>query len=219
MQASPLSTSGQFYLEIAGSVNTGLAIANPNNDDVTINYTVTDSNNVLNLTYGSLTIAANSQIARFLNEWPFPFRGITGILTFTASEPVGVTTLRGFTNERGEFLVSTLPVLDPSVPPSPSITYLPYFAVRGGWRTELVLMNTYGAPVSGSVAFLDPSGNPLTIPVGGGAIPLSSVDYTIAQNSTMKFILPNVAGVTQTGVIKVTPTIGDRAPVPLAVFA
>src|SRR5207302_5427559 len=78
---------------------------------------------------------------------------------------------------------------------------------------------TYGAPVSGTVAFLDPSGNPVTIPVGGGAIPLNSVDYTIPQNSTMKLMLPNVAGVTQTGVIKVTPTTGDRTPVPLAVFS
>jgi hypothetical protein len=217
--ASLLSTSGLLYVEIAAAVNTGLAIANPNNDDVTINYTVTDSNNVLNITYGSLTVAANSQIARFLNEWPFPFRAITGLLTFTASEPIGVTTLRGYTNERGEFLVSTLPVLDPSVPPSTAITYLPYFAVKGGWRTELVLINTYGAPVTGTVAFLDPSGNPITIPVGGGAIPLSVADYTISQNSTTKLILPNVAGVTQTGVIKVIPTVGAPTPVPFAVFA
>ncbi|HYR42438.1 MAG TPA: lamin tail domain-containing protein [Terriglobia bacterium] len=219
--ASRLSTSGLLYVEVSGTVNTGLAIANPNNDDVTISYTATDSSNIFNITIttGSLTVPANSQIARFLNEWPFPFRGITGILTFTASAPIAVTTLRGFTNERSELLVSTLPVLDPSVPPSTSITYLPYFAVRGGWRTELVLMNAYGAPVSGTVAFLDPSGNPITIPVGGGAIPLSVVDYTIPQNGTLKLALPNVAGVTQTGVIKVTPIAGDRTPVPLGVFS
>src|SRR5437588_11384054 len=93
---------------------------------------------------GSLTIPANGQIAKFLNEWPFPFKGITGLLSFTATEPVAVTVLRGFTNERSEFLVSTLPVLDPSVPASTSIAYVPHFAVNGGWRTELILINTTG---------------------------------------------------------------------------
>src|SRR5207244_12017039 len=97
------------------------------------------------------------------------------------------------TNERSEFLVSTMPVLDPSVPPSTSITYLPYFAVQGGWATELVLINTNGVSVSGTLAFLDPTGTPLTVPVGAGAIPLKSVDYTLPQNSTIKLLLPNVA--------------------------
>ena len=214
---SPLMTTGLLYVEINGFLNTGLAIANPNNDDVTFNYTVTDSNDVQNFLTGSFTIAANSQIAKFLNEWPFTIKGITGTLTFTASEPVGVTTLRGFANERNEFLVSTLPVLDPSVPASTLPTYLSHFAVGGGWRTELVLVNTLDSPISGTITFTDSSGNPIEVPVD--TVTKSSVDYSIAQKRTLKFILPNVTGTMQTGVVKVTPTVGSRAPVPLGVFA
>ena len=62
---SPLMTTGLLYVEINGFLNTGLAIANPNNDDVTFNYTVTDSNDVQNFLTGSFTIAANSQIEKF----------------------------------------------------------------------------------------------------------------------------------------------------------
>ena len=97
-----------------------------------------------------------------------------GTLTFTASEPVAITTLRGFINERGDFLVSTLPVLDPTVPASTTSNYLPQFAVGDGWTTELILMNTRGEPVSGTVSFTNSSGDPISVPVGTITAGLSS---------------------------------------------
>jgi hypothetical protein len=215
--ASALVTAGLIYAEVNGPVNTGLAIANPNNDDVTFNYTITNSDDVQKFLTGSFTLAGNTQMARFLNEWPFSVQSITGVLSFMTSAPVSVTTLRGFTNERGEFLVSTLPFFDPSIPASASAAYLPHFAVSGGWRTEVILVNTQGAPVSGTMTFTDNSGNPITVPVG--TITASSVAYTIPQSRTLRFILPNSGGTLQTGVVKVTPNAGDRAPVPIGIFA
>jgi len=216
--SSSLLTSGMLYVEVAGFVTTGLAIANPNNDDITFSYTITDSNDVQRSLGGSFVMAANTQMARFLTDWPFAQKGVTGILTFTASEPVAVTTLRGLTNERGEFLVSTLPVLDPNAPAPTSTTLLPHFAVGGGWRTEVILINTGGVAISGTVNFLDSSGSPITVPVG--AITANSVTYTIPQNRTVKFVLPNTASSSlQQGVIQIIPVAGGAAPIPLAVFA
>jgi hypothetical protein len=215
---SKLITAGLLYVEISGAANTGLAIANPNNDDVTITYTVTNSNDVQSFYTGSFTIAAGTQMAKFLNEWPFSLPGTTGVMTFSASEPVGITTLRGFTNERSEFLVSTLPVLDPSVPASTVPAFLPHFAVNGGWRTDLVLMNTVDAPTSGTIFFTDSSGNPINVTIG--SLTTSSLSYTVPQKRTIKFILPNTAGsALQTGMIKVAPVTGATTPVPLAVFS
>ncbi len=214
---SSLVTSGSIYAEINGPVNTGLAIANPNNQDVTFDFTVTNSNDVQGFVTGSFTIASNTQMAKFLNEWPFNLRGITGVLSFTTSAPVGVTTLRGFTNERSEFLVSTLPLLDTSVPALVAAAYLPHFAVNGGWRTEILLRNNVDAPVSGTLTFTDNSGNPITVPVG--TVTASSLTYTVPQRRTLKFILPNTTSTLQTGVVKLTPNPGDRAPLPLGVFA
>jgi hypothetical protein len=215
---SKLVTQGLLYAEVSGAAKTGLAIANPNSDDVTITYVVTNSNDVQSFYTGSFTIAANTQMAKFLNEWPFSLPGVTGIMTFSASEPVGVATLRGYTNERSEFLVSTLPVLDPSAPGSTLPTFLPHFAVGAGWRTDFVLINTIDVPVSGTIFFMDLSGNPITVPVG--SITASSLTYTVPQKRTLKFILPNTVGsAVQSGLIKVVPITGSTAPVPLAVFS
>ena len=214
---SRLITNGQTYLEMSGSVNTGIAIANPNSEDVTFSYTVADSFNVQSIISGSFTLSANSQLARFFSEWPYSLRAVTGTMVFTASAPVAVTALRGFTNERGEFLVSTLPVVDPMVQASTTPGYVPHFAVNGGWRTELILMNTTDATIAGTIAFLDASGNPMTVPIG--TITASTVDYSVPGRRTVKFILPNTGSAIQTGSIRVTPQAGDRAPFPLAIFS
>jgi hypothetical protein len=217
--ASGLTTTGMLYVEISGNANTGLAIANPNNDDVTFNFTITDNNSIQNSFSSSFVIAANTQIAKFLNDWPFNSPAVVGILTFTASEPVAVTTLRGFTNERGDFLVSTLPVLDINFQESTSSVYLPHFAVGGGWTTELILMNTRGEPVSGTVNFNSATGDPISVPVGTVRTGISSFTYTVPQNRTLKFILPNINPNIQTGLVIVAPNSGDHAPLPMAVFA
>src|SRR5262245_27414696 len=159
-------TNGFGYIEIAGSINTGLAIANPNNQDVTIDYTITDSNSVQNQIDGQIIIGANTQLSRFLTELPYAVRAVTGTLVFTASAPVGVTILRGFTNERGEFLVSTLPVVEMPISTTTLPAYMPHFAVGGGWRTEVILLNPVDTNTSGTLAFFDVSGNPLTVPIG-----------------------------------------------------
>jgi hypothetical protein len=216
--ASGLMTTGMLYVEISGNANTGLAIANPNNDDVTFNFTITNGNSIQNSFSASFVIAANTQIAKFLNDWPFNSPAFVGILTFTASEPVAITTLRGYTNERGDFLVSTLPVLDINFQESTGSVYLPHFAVGGGWTTELILMNTRGEPVSGTVNFTSSSGDPISVPIGTVRTGLSSFTYTVPQSRTVKFILPNINPNLQTGVVIVAPNSGDHAPLPMAVF-
>src|SRR5439155_16367468 len=107
--ASPLIQSGRIYAEINGPVDTGLAIANPNNQPAALSFFFTDSNG--NLNYGSATIPVNGQIARFLNEPPFNSpSSLSGTFTFNSSVPVAVIALRGLVNERDEFLITTLPV-------------------------------------------------------------------------------------------------------------
>src|SRR5581483_8146627 len=85
--------------------------------------------------------------------------------------------------------------------------------------TELILMNTQDAPVSGNVSFTDSSGNPISVPVGTVTTGLNSLSYTVPQSRTVKFILPSSGPNIQSGVIKVTPHPGDHTPVPLAVVA
>src|SRR5207253_6429778 len=103
----------------------------------TLNFYFTDRNGT-NFGAGSTIIDANGQIAKFLDQAPFNAgASVFGTFTFTASAPVAVIALRGLTNERGEFLITTLPVSDLSAA-APSDTILfPYFADGGGWTTQI----------------------------------------------------------------------------------
>ena len=88
------------------------------------------------------TVAPNSQISAFWDQAPLvsEARDLSGVrtFTFTSSVPVGVTALRGYTNERGEFLITTLPVvpLDTAKASMPFSLYVfPQLADGGGYTT------------------------------------------------------------------------------------
>ncbi len=214
--ATTAITRGLFYAEINGPRNTGLAIANPNNQDVTVDFTVAATFDIVST--GSITIPANTQVAKFLNELPYDTRDpLVGTFSFTASAPVAVTALRGFTNERSEFLFANLPVVDLSLPPSTAVAYIPHFAVNGGWTTDVILVNTADFPISGKVEFFNPGGTLTSVPVGTSTV--SSVEYNIPQKGALKLNLPDMGGATLTGSVRVTPTSGVRTPVSMSVFS
>src|SRR5262245_47917063 len=128
VNASGLIASGRIYAEVGGGVDTGLAIANPNNQTVTLTFYSTDSAGVNSAT-STTTIPANSQIARFLTQAPFNGGpALNGTFTFTASAPVAAVALRGLTNERPEFLITTLPIADLAAPAVTDTLLFPHYA-------------------------------------------------------------------------------------------
>src|SRR5262249_17248473 len=137
--ASPLLQSGRIYAGSTATVRTGIAIANPSNQSVTLSFYFTDQNGV-NFSTGSTILLANAQIAAFLDEPPFNADSTAQSFTFTASSPVAAMALRGFVNERGDFLMTTLPVAPISSTSTASIV-LPQFAIGGGWFTQILLVN------------------------------------------------------------------------------
>src|SRR5207249_1139428 len=106
---APVS-AGRVYVEVNGAVNTGIAFANPNNQDAVISFYFTDAAG-MDFGQGSFTLSSNGHTAAFINQSPFNgSRSMLGTFTFTSSLPVAVIAVRGFTNEHGEFLITTLPV-------------------------------------------------------------------------------------------------------------
>ena len=88
--------SGFFFADVSGSINTGVAIANMNSDNVDIQYQLTDAGGGTVTQSGIITVAARTQFARFLNELPFGLHlPVQGTFSFTASEPISVIALRG----------------------------------------------------------------------------------------------------------------------------
>src|SRR5262249_31405414 len=65
--AAPALINGRIYAEVAGPINTGIAIANPNNASARISYTLTRTDGT-DLKSGSFTIDPNKQTAAFLDQ-------------------------------------------------------------------------------------------------------------------------------------------------------
>lgn len=219
--AARLIQNGRIYAEVNGPVNTGLAIANPNAQAATLTFYFSDSNGT-NSPQQTTAIAANGQIAAFLNEAPFNGGAVvSGSFTFNSSVPVAVVALRGFTNERSEFLITTLPVVDLGSTARPAST-LSHFADGGGWTTQVVLINSSDQSNNGIVQFIRPTiGNtptppqPANVTIDGRTD--SSFAYTIPARSSVKLRTAGAAPGIQTGWIRIVTT--NPLPEALAIFS
>ena len=147
--ASTPMTRGRIAVDVAGPANTGLAISNPNDSAATVSFVFTNADGQ-DFASGSFQLPAHGQIARFLDQPPFNIAPPSnGTLTFNSTVPVAAIALRGFINERNEFLMTSLPVADLNEN-FPSISYFPHFADGGGWSTRFILINPTDSPISGA---------------------------------------------------------------------
>ena len=153
--ASSSRRSGRIYTENSGAIRTGIAMVNPNNENALITFYFTDKDGV-NFPAGTTVLPAHEQYAAFLDEAPYYGSNAARSFTFSSSVSVGAIALRGHLNERGDFLMTTLPVgaASPDSVDSPQSTgdiVLPHFATGGGWTTQVLLVNPTDGPISGSV--------------------------------------------------------------------
>jgi hypothetical protein len=138
---------------------------------VTVSFFFTNSDGN-NFGESSMTIPGNQQMSAFLNQPPFNAGdSLLGTFTFSSTLLVSAVALRGFTNERGEFLLTTLPVAQLGVGQSQTVT-LAHFADGGGWTTQVVLLNAGDDPIGGTIQFLDRNGQ--TIRASAYGIPARS---------------------------------------------
>ncbi|HEV8129751.1 MAG TPA: SBBP repeat-containing protein [Acidobacteriota bacterium] len=219
--ASPLIRSGRIYATVEGQANTGVAIANPNDQQVVISYFFTDANGV-DSGAGLFAINAHNQIAVFLNQPPFNGpSSFNGTLTFTSDLPVAAIALRGFNNERSEFLITTLPVADLSVTSSDAFIFT-HFADGGGWITQAILVNPTDDPITGTMQFMGQGtatapAQPVSVTVEGQTG--STFNYTIPPRSSRRFRTSGSSTDARAGSIRVTPSPNNKAPSGLAIFS
>ena len=220
--ASDAVLEGRIFAETDGPVRTGLAMANPNDTAVTIAFFFTDSEGI-DSGHGTFTLGPREQIARFLDEAPFNGgSAMRGTFTFTADLQVAVIALRGFVNERSEFLMTTLPVT-PLTSATTGTVYFPHFAAGGGWTTQVILVNPTHAPIGGSVQFFGPgsetkSATPATLTLDDGRSE-STFSYSIPPRSARRLRTSNPAGPLQAGSVRAEPDPGQSAPSGVSIFA
>jgi Beta-propeller repeat len=220
---SPLITSGRIYGEVSAArfVNTGLAIANPNNQPATVTFTLVNATGAT-VKSDSRTIGPNSQVAGFLTEGPYSVGSdFQGTVSFTSTAPVGVIALRSLVNERSDFLLTTLPVIDLSKGASNGTQVVPHFAVGDGWGTQIILVNPTDAALAGTVQFFGP-GSP-TAPASGVTVtidgtPGNTGSYNVAARSSQKITVTAAALGLTYGSVRVIPSGGGAVPTPLVIF-
>jgi len=214
--AAPPIRSGRIYAAVSPGVNTGLAIGNPNSQPATVAFYFTNQDG--DSGHGTTTIAANGQIAAFLDGDPFNGpASFGGSFTFSSPLPVAVIALRGLTNEQGEFLMTTLPLADLDVPPTSSTLVFPHFADGDGWSTQIILVNPADTTLSGTLSFRDTSGQPSAVNAGGE--PSASYTYVIPPRSSQKLQTTTSASALKTGSVLVVPDTNTASPSGLAIFS
>jgi hypothetical protein len=212
--------SGRIYAEVDGPINTGIAFSNPNISPATVRFAFTDQSGV-NLFAGSTTIPARGQIARFLNEEPFNALDVIGTMTFISDIPVAAIALRSRTNERGEALLTTLPVAALGGPGGGSFLF-PSLATGGGWTTQFVLVNPDDVGASGTLRFYSQGsvtmpGAPLSVTLDGQMA--NTFTYSLPPNSSRNFKLSGPGSAITVGSARVTANPGQLLPSGVAIFS
>jgi hypothetical protein len=197
--------NGLLYTEVGGSVDTGIVVANSNNQAALMLFHFTDGNGN-DFGAGTLNVPANSQIALYLDQAPFNSGNVQGTFTFASTMPVAAVGLRLFTNERGDPLLTTLPVLDRS---GGSPIVLAQFVDGSGWTTQVVLVNPGNTPIAGNIQFRDTTGQAATLTANSQTA--NTFSYSIPSQSSFKLVTAG-AGSFVTGSIQVTPDAGTTTP-------
>jgi TonB family protein len=204
--ASPMRQSGRVYTEVDGNVQTGVAIVNPNDQAANVSFSFTDANGS-DYGAGTLTVPPHGQLSQFLNQAPINGGSVIhGSFSFTSDAPVSVIAIRGFVNERSEFLMTTSPVVD-TISTNAAAVALPYFVDGGGWKTEIPLVNGTDLTISGTLQFVDPFGKALY-----------SLPYSIPRRSSVKLQTPGTGASVQSGSIQIVPGSG-LTPAAIAIFS
>ena len=204
--ASSLIRSGRIYAEISGPVNTGVAIANPNDEPATLSFYFTDATG-RDFGGGTTSIPANGQMAQFLNRAPFNSGALaTGSFTFASSVPVAAIALRGMTNERSDFLITTLPVA-PTARQSGSLMF-PHFADGGGWTTQVILVNPSDEALTGSLQFFSSDG-----------VLVSGFSYSIPAHGSFRLQSAGTSDGLTTGSVRVVPAADNATPSGVSIFS
>src|SRR5439155_18458510 len=163
----PVSTAFRLYAEAAGSIQTGLAVANSTAAPATVTLELTKLDGSSSALTGTMIVPANGQTAMFLNQvqgfdsLQLPFHGV---LRVSSPASISVLGLRGRYNERNDFLITTTPPINENVAASSSTLFFPHFADSGGYTTQFILFSgVAGQSSSGTLQLFSDSGQTLNL--------------------------------------------------------
>jgi hypothetical protein len=153
----------------ATTLDNAIVITNPSPTAATVTFELTTVSGVL-VGQGivtTLTVPPFGHVARFLEElFPFSIFPFQGVLRITAgTSQVLVSGFRTRSNERGDFLITTIPVTNELAPAPPAELVFPQVVSLGGFTSQFVLFSgTTSQSGLGTVRFFTQNGQPLILP-------------------------------------------------------
>ncbi len=201
--AATLGTSFRVYAERTEKSSTGIALLNPGASALSITAQLSSGRQT------TIPLAARSQKSQFIDEL---FTGLgsafTGSLLLTSDASFGLVALRGTVNDRGEFIITTVPAT--SGPAGTGTTVFPQIADGSGYVTELLLLNPATSSVTGTLEFSfsvsTDRGNNTRFP------------YDIPSGGVWKIRTSGSRPDVQTGFASIVPSTGSVTPAATAVL-
>jgi hypothetical protein len=240
--ASPPTTSARIFIDFRSnapavpgridsgtiSINTGIAIANTSSTSAHITYTLrTTTGDTIATGHGEL--AGGNHLACFIDHLkdvaasdftlPPDFQSAFqfGSLEISSDQPVSVLALRGTTNQRNEFLITTTPVADLAGASTGGV-YFPQIADGGGYTTSLVLLNTSSRFERGLLQILDNSGTPMAVKQAGGILS-SAISYAIPPYGAFRFQTDGSPVAIRAGWVRLIPDLNSDPPIGSGIFS
>ena len=163
------TSSDQFrtYVDTADGHGSGIAIANPYDSPITLTFTPMNLDGTAKGSAVTKTLGPYGQMAQFVEQmipsWKIGDRGVLQIVARSSGQlffapQVPALALRSLTNERGEFLLTTLPIAPANRVASSPLVF-PQIATGAGYTTEIILIG--GGAGSVPVLFFSNLGGPL----------------------------------------------------------
>src|SRR5437867_3723995 len=220
--SAPIKSAMLFSEFSPGTVNTGVAIANPNTESATVQLELWGADGKSKLASTSVVIVGRQQIARMVDQLFPDFFGATSdvvraSLLVKSTAPVGIVTLRLSQNVRDDSVLTTLPVTNIDQPSSSQPVYFPQIADGGGFATQIVLQNPGLQTMQGTIEFHAPDGGSLGLGINGNIV--STLRYSIPAGGLFFTRTDGAAAVTRSGAAIVRPDSGQAAPSGTAIFS
>jgi Beta-propeller repeat len=190
MPASPFVDNGRLFVDVSSTGRSVLSIANPSDQDADVSFFYTDGTGNTSL-FTSTTVKAHEHFSRFVTDTPLNITA-PGTLNFSSSIPVVATAFFTITNESNDLLLSRTPIVGEFVYTAQvgnkTIT-IPEIADGGGWKSDVILVNTSENRMNGEVRFFDQGflsvpGAPMQVPIGDSSA--SVIEFDIPMRSFQK---------------------------------
>ena len=193
--ASPLIRRGRIDALIQRSIDTAIAIANPNDVPASISFYFTGSDG-RGLPAANVVIPPRGQIARLLREAPFNGASeFDGSFTFSSSARVSVLALREHVNEHSDVLTSVVPVIDLDLDVNLAAPIISQFAEGQGWATEIVLVNPADSQITGNLEVWK-----------DGASSIDRIPYSISPGGSFRIRRTGAASSLTVGYVRIAPS-------------